>query len=92
MSVARKDKKFFKKRKKMTGEEKRKEGKGERVNGEARPAAGAAVFGACRAELAVTVCTTGRKRRGGGVKLKTRIHNCRKGKEKEKKNKEEKKC
>ena len=49
----------------MTGEERGKEGKGERVNGEARPAAGAAVFGACRAELAVTVCTTGRKRRGG---------------------------
>ena len=35
------------------------------MNGEARPAAGAAVFGACRAELAVTVCATGRKRRGG---------------------------
>ena len=67
MSVARKDKKILK-REKMTGEEKRKEGKGERVNGEARPAAGAAVFGACRAELAVTVCATGRKRRGGGVK------------------------
>ena len=63
MSVARKEK-FFRK-KKMTGEEKRKEGKGERVNGEARPAAGAAVFGACRTELAVTVCTTGRKGGGG---------------------------
>ena len=55
------------------------------MNGEARPAAGAAVFGACRAELAVTVCTTGRKRRGGGIKLKTRISNYRKGKEKENK-------
>ena len=67
----------------MTGEEKRKEGKGERVNGEARPAAGAAVFGACRAELAVTVCATGRKGRGGGIKLKTRMNNYRKGKGKE---------
>ena len=58
------------------------------MNGEARPAAGAAVSGACRAELAITVCATGRKRRGGGVKLKTRISNYRKGKEKEKKYKE----
>ena len=67
----------------MTGEERGKREKGERVNGEARPAAGAAVFGACRAELAVTVCATGRKG-GGGFKLKTRISDCRKGKEREK--------
>ena len=68
----------------MTREEGGKGKKGERVNGEARPAAGAAVFGACRTELAVTVCTTGRKG-GGGGKLKTRISDYRKGKEEEKK-------
>ena len=67
----------------MTREERGKREKGERVNGEARPAAGAAVFGACRAELAVTVCATGRKGRGGGIKLKTRMNNYRKGKGKE---------
>ena len=50
----------------MTREEGGKGEKGERVNGEARPAAGTAVFGACRAcELAVTVCATGEERRGG---------------------------
>ena len=48
----------------MTREEGGKGEKGERVNGEARPAAGAAVFGACRTELAVTVCTA--RRKGGG--------------------------
>ena len=58
------------------------------MNGEARPAAGAAVFGACRTELAVTVCATGRKG-GGGGNLKTRISDYRKGKEEEKK---ERKC
>ena len=52
----------------MTREEGGKREKGERVNGEARPAAGAAVFGACRTELAVTVCATGEERRGGGLK------------------------
>ena len=53
----------------MTREGKGEKGKGERVNGEARPAAGAAVFGACRAELAVTVCATGRKGRGGRYQI-----------------------
>ena len=53
----------------MTREERGKREKGERVNGEARPAAGAAVFGACRAELAVTVCATGRKGKGGGYQI-----------------------